>query len=81
MGTVVNAIRQYQLDNGGYPPTLNALVPKYLTSAPTDAWKRPFVYSVSAPLPSGEPVTPPFILESTGADGKSVIDYWDSQSK
>lgn len=70
MTTIRSALLQYNLDHGSYPPSLNALVPKYLAASPVDTWKRPFVYS---PTPSG---TNPFILSSTGASGQDVIDYW-----
>ncbi len=75
MSTVANAVKQYNLEKSVYPATLNDLVDKFIEKAPLDAWKRPLVYSVSAP---GSPH--PFMLYSTGPSGDpgnaDNIDYW-----
>jgi general secretion pathway protein G len=75
MKIIDGAIKQYQLSTGAYPPTIAALVPKYLEKEPLDAWKRPFVYFVSSDPSSNKP----FTLMSTGKSGeqggKDGIDF------
>ncbi len=64
LSTVAAMLRTYNLETGSYPPTLDALVPKYIEKLPIDAWKHPLVYTLN---PSG----PPFTLGSLGADGQT----------
>ncbi len=80
MTIIDGAIKQYQLNTGAYPPTIAALIPKYLETEPKDAWKRPFVYFVSASAgTSGRP----FTLMSTGKTGEQggpdTIDFADKE--
>lgn len=62
---VESALNLYRLDNFRYPTTdegLEALVPKYLDSLPTDPWNNQYLYL--SPGEKGE-----FDLYSLGADG------------
>lgn len=79
MNIVTSAIKQYQLQHGDYPSTLDLLVPKYLEDKPTDAWKRAFVYFPNSA--SGSTSQRPYTLYSKGKGGEEgnaedVIDYW-----
>lgn len=79
MNVVTSAIKQYQLQHGDYPSTLDLLVPKYLDYKPTDAWKRPLVYFPNSA--SGSTSQRPYTLYSKGKSGEDsnaedVIDYW-----
>lgn len=59
------SLNLYRLDNFRYPTTdegLDALVPKYLDTLPTDPWGKPYLY-----LSPGEKSE--FDLYSLGADG------------
>jgi general secretion pathway protein G len=75
MKTVESMLKTYNLDYGVYPPTLDALVPKYTEKPPTDAWKRRIQYSIGS---SGG--AHPFELFSTGPSGEAGnadnIDWW-----
>jgi hypothetical protein len=76
MKNVESMLKTYNLDYGVYPPSLEALVPKYTERAPSDAWLRPFEYSSK---PSG---THPFELYSTGSSGTpgdpDNIEFWSN---
>lgn len=80
MVIIVGAIEQYQLNSGAYPPTIAALIPKYLKEEPKDAWRRPFVYFVSS---SAGANGRPFTLMSTGKSGEQggpdTIDFADKE--
>jgi hypothetical protein len=54
-------LRNYQLENGALPPSLDTLTPKYLEKVPLDAWRHPLVYTIE---PDGG-----FTLTSWGANG------------
>lgn len=75
MKTVESMLKAYHLDYGAYPPTLQALMPKYTEKLPQDSWKRPLVY---APNTAGS--AKPYILYSTGESGEQGgqdnIDIW-----
>ena len=63
---IESALKQFYFTHGRYPPTeagLGALVPDYLESMPTDAWKQPFAYF--SPGTSGRD----FDIISVGKDG------------
>jgi hypothetical protein len=56
------ALAAYQLDQGSYPKTLDALAPKYLTKIPDDLFTgKPLVY---------RPSEKGYLLYSFGPDGK-----------
>ncbi len=57
------ALRAYRLDNGAYPPTLNALAPAYLKTIPIDPFGggQGWVYKLAGP---------DYMLYSIGPDGK-----------
>ena len=79
MNVITSAIKQYQLQYGEYPPTLDALVPKFLEDKPVDAWKRQFVYFPNTA--TGASSSRPYTLQSKGKGGdegnaEDVIDYW-----
>lgn len=75
MKTVESMLKTYNLDYGMYPPTVNALVPKYTEKVPVDAWKRPIVYAAN---PVGSPK--PYTMYSPGENGQAGdnddIDIW-----
>lgn len=75
MKTVESMLKTYNLDYGMYPPTVNALVPKYTEKVPVDAWKRPIVYAAN---PAGSPK--PYTMYSPGENGQAGdnddIDIW-----
>ena len=49
MHTLALTLALYQIDHGTYPPTLQALSPKYIHKVPTyDRWGNPFVYQTHA---------------------------------
>jgi general secretion pathway protein G len=79
MATAASMIKNYNLEQGVYPATLDNLVPKYMEKIPLDAWKRPLVY-IPGLIGSGSG-SHPFQLYSTGESGESsggeVIDYWE----
>lgn len=81
MRIIEGAIEQYQLNTGTYPPTIAALVPKYLKEEPKDAWRRPFVYYVSSAGGNARP----YSLISTGKSGEQGgqdnIDYFADKDK
>lgn len=75
---LANAVDQYHLQNGSYPPTLEGLREKpagedlpnwngpYITKpVPNDPWGQPYTY-----LPQGEHNTDAFDLFTLGRDGK-----------
>jgi general secretion pathway protein G len=79
MNVIVSALKQYQLQFGDYPPTLDALSPKFLEDKPSDAWKRPFVYFPNTA--TGATSSRPYTLYSKGKGGEEgnqedVVDYW-----
>lgn len=80
MNIIDGAIKQYQLNTGAYPPTIAALIPKYLDAEPKDAWKRPFVYFINS---SAGANGRPFTLMSTGKSGEQggpdTIDFADKE--
>lgn len=78
MKTVEGMLKTYMLDYGTYPPTLQALVPKYTEKTPLDAWKHPIFY---APNPPGSPK--PFTLYAPGPGGEAGegnIDFWAEEN-
>lgn len=79
MNVITSALKQYQLQHGDFPPTLDALTPKFLEDRPVDAWKRAFVYFPNSA--TGATSTRPYTLYSKGKGGEEgnsedVIDYW-----
>ncbi len=79
MATAASMIKNYNLEQGTYPATLDNLVPKYMEKVPLDAWKRPLVYIAgNSGVGAG---AHPFQLYSTGESGETsggeVIDYWE----
>jgi general secretion pathway protein G len=81
MATTASMIKNYNLEQGTYPATLDNLVPKYMEKMPLDAWKRPLVY---IPGTTGVGATAhPFQLYSTGETGEAssadIIDYWEEE--
>jgi hypothetical protein len=42
--TTMVMVRNYNQEEGGLPPSFDALVPKYMEKIPLDAWRRPLVY-------------------------------------
>jgi general secretion pathway protein G len=83
MSTTASMIKNYNLEQGVYPATLDNLVPKYMEKIPLDAWKRPLVY-IASPSGGGATGTHPFTLYSTGESGETggadVIDYWEEEA-
>ncbi|HMN42313.1 MAG TPA: type II secretion system protein GspG [Phycisphaerales bacterium] len=75
MKNVEGMLKTYNLDYGVYPPTIDALVPKYTEKKPVDAWKHPLQYNLNS---SGS--THPYELYSLGADNEAGntddIDWW-----
>ncbi|HMN42314.1 MAG TPA: type II secretion system protein GspG [Phycisphaerales bacterium] len=75
MKAIDSMLKTYHLDHGAYPPSLSALVPKYVQRIPSDPWTRPYGYAL---LPKGGPH--PYMLYSTGPSGElgsaDNIDYW-----
>ncbi len=74
LANIATAINLYEVDNGYFPSSLQALVSKgneanwkgpYLDKVPTDPWGRDFVYS---PKENG------FDLKSLGPDGVDSAD-------
>jgi general secretion pathway protein G len=81
MSTTASMIKNYNLEQGVYPATLDNLVPKYMEKIPLDAWKRSLIY-IPGQSASGNGAHP-FTLYSTGESGESngpdLIDYWDEE--
>lgn len=83
MSTTASMIKNYNLQEGVYPASLDNLIPKYMEKIPLDAWKRPLVY---IPGNSGAGAgAHPFQLYSSGEGGDSgnsqdVIDYWEADA-
>lgn len=80
MSTAASMIKNYNLEQGVYPATLDNLVPKYMEKVPLDAWKRPLIY-IPGTTGAGAGAHP-FTLYSTGESGDSsstgdLIDYWE----
>lgn len=77
MDTIKNALTAYNLEMSAFPPTLEALKPKFLdaSKALKDAWGRDFTYD-----PRGRTRDQPYILGSAGEDGvlgnSDDIDVW-----
>lgn len=79
------AIRAYHAEKGSYPPSLNALIPNYLASAPLHPDGRPYGYDpatgqlleepMRAPSPSGFTATDQRNLE---AIGDAIFRYWEA---
>lgn len=78
IGTLEDAIDQYHLHNGEYPPTLDALRvkpsgedlpnwngPYIKKDVPNDPWNRPYIYA-----DPGEHNADSYDLSSLGRDGK-----------
>jgi len=63
--TIRNAVETYEAERASLPPSLDALVPTYLQSVPTDAWKNEFYYRVPTDASAYEH---PFYLVSNGED-------------
>ncbi|MBL8999996.1 MAG: type II secretion system protein GspG [Phycisphaerae bacterium] len=77
LATIKNALTTYNLEVGGYPPTLNTLITAKMLDdkALKDGWKNDFVYD-----PRGRSKEQPYILGSAGEDGSAGteddIDIW-----
>lgn len=75
MGTIKNAITQYQLEKSRVPDTVIELIPEYLEDGDIrDGWKQPFYYK---PTPNGVRA---YTLMSFGKDmtpdTEDDIDVW-----
>jgi|GEM_PF-2582842 len=64
---VAGALRQYRIDHGHYPPSLELLVPQYLRTLPRDGWSHPLFYAQWQALPGADEG---YELASGGADGR-----------
>lgn len=63
---VRSACDMFALDNdGAYPPTLGALVPKYVEKIENDPWGRPYAYAADN---NSDPKT--CVVRSIGPDGQ-----------
>ena len=82
MATTASMIKNYNLQEGVYPATLDNLVPKYMEKIPVDSWKRPLLY---IPGNSGTGTgAHPFQLYSGGEtgdpQGQELIDFWEADA-
>ena len=77
LGGIATALKQYHVENGSYPPTLQTLVTVKIMEAgkDKDAWDNAVFYD-----PRGRNEEQPFLLSSPGADKQSGTDddinYW-----
>jgi general secretion pathway protein G len=70
LGTIRNAIAAYRADTGAFPPSLEALVPKYLPAVPADPmtqqknWRLTTEETVepSADFTTATPSAPPAVV-------------------
>ncbi len=63
MRSLSTSLATYQLDNSGFPPELDSLLPEYYGAMPTTGWGTSFLYTGVDPEGCG------YILIGTGSDG------------
>jgi hypothetical protein len=81
MRQIKKLLEIHEIENGGYPETLDALGRRYAPVPPQmrlDGWNRPITYTISGPLPSRpdfpEPLFSDCELRSAGPNGRSGDD-------